>query len=50
MGTKKLYEYVNDNPNIEMYTVDYVRGSKMSKGGKAIIAMTSTANKGKNPK
>lgn len=24
MGTKKLYDFVNNNPNVEMYPVDYV--------------------------
>jgi 4-hydroxybutyrate CoA-transferase len=92
MGTKKLYDFVNDNPMIEMHPVDYVndpciigkndnmvcinsclqidlmgqvaaesigikqfsgvggqvdfvRGASMSKGGKSIIAMPSTASK-----
>ena len=90
MGSKKFYEWVHDNPMIEMHTVDYtnnpfliaqnkkmisinsalevdllgqvcadslgprqfsgvggqvdfVRGAKMSDGGKAIIALPSTA-------
>jgi 4-hydroxybutyrate CoA-transferase len=90
MGSKKFYEWVHDNPMIEMHTVDYtnnpfliaqnkkmisinsalevdllgqvcadslgprqfsgvggqvdfVRGAKMSEGGKAIIALPSTA-------
>lgn len=90
MGSSEFYEWVNDNPMIEMHTVDYtndpfiiaqnkkmiainsalevdllgqvcadtlgpkqfsgvggqvdfVRGAKMSKGGKAIIALPSTA-------
>ncbi len=94
MGTKRLYDFVNDNPMVEMYSVDYVndpvvimqnhkmisinscvevdlmgqvasesigkrqisgvggqvdfvRGSNMSKNGKSIIAMPSTAAKGK---
>lgn len=94
MGTQKLYDFVNDNPGIEMRPVsyvnnpyiisqndhmtainsclqvdmvgqvvsesigtkqysgvggqvDYMRGANMSKGGKAIIAMPSTASKGK---
>ncbi|MDK0734680.1 acetyl-CoA hydrolase/transferase C-terminal domain-containing protein [Clostridium perfringens] len=93
MGTKKLYDFVNDNPVIEMHPVDYVnhpvvvsknnkmvsinsclqvdlfgqvnsesidgkqfsgvggqvdyvRGAGMSKDGKSIIAMPSTASKG----
>lgn len=93
MGTKKLYDFVNDNPSIEMRPVDYVndprvimlndnmvsinscvqvdlmgqvcsesvgirqisgvggqvdfvRGAAMSKNGRAIIAMPSTAAKG----
>lgn len=94
MGTKKLYDFVDNNPAVEMYPVDYVnkpdiiakndhmisinsciqvdlmgqvvsasvglkqisgvggqvdfvRGSHMSKGGKTIIALPSTANQGK---
>ena len=94
MGTKKLYEFVNDNPEVEMYPVDYVndpmvvmknkkmvsinsclqvdlmgqicaesiglkqfsgvggqvdyiRGTAMSEDGISIIAMPSTASKGK---
>jgi 4-hydroxybutyrate CoA-transferase len=94
MGTKKLYDYVDNNPNIIVYPVDYVndprviaqndkmvsinsciqvdlmgqvaadtigltqfsgvggqvdfiRGAAMSKGGKSIIAMPSTAGHGK---
>lgn len=93
MGTKRLYDFVNDNPSIEMRPVDYVndprvimlndnmvsinscvqvdlmgqvcsesvgnrqisgvggqvdfvRGAAMSKNGRAIIAMPSTAAKG----
>jgi 4-hydroxybutyrate CoA-transferase len=94
MGTKRLYEFVNDNPMVESYPVDYVndptvimknykmvsinscvqvdlmgqicsesvgirqisgvggqvdfvRGASMGKDGKSIIAMPSTAAKGK---
>lgn len=94
MGTKKLYDFVNDNPMVETFPVDYVnnptvigsndnmisinsciqidlmgqiasesigikqfsgvggqvdfiRGANMSKGGKSIIAIPSTASKGK---
>ncbi|GLI57092.1 4-hydroxybutyrate CoA-transferase [Propionigenium maris DSM 9537] len=94
MGTRKLYDYVHDNPAIEFYPVDYVndplviaqnekmisinsciqidltgqicsesigekqvsgvggqvdfvRGATMSRGGKSIIAIPSTAAKGK---
>ncbi|RII33992.1 acetyl-CoA hydrolase/transferase family protein [Clostridium chromiireducens] len=94
MGTKRLYDYVNENPSVEMYPVDYVnnpcviaenykmvsinsciqidlmgqvasetigfkqfsgvggqvdfvRGTAMAKDGKSIIAMPSTASKGK---
>lgn len=94
MGTKALYEWVNENPAVEMYPVDYVndpyvvmrndnlvainsalqvdvlgqvaadtlgpvqfsgvggqvdfvRGAARSKGGKSIIALPSTAAKGK---
>lgn len=94
MGTKRLYDYVNENPSVAMYPVDYVnnpciiaenykmvsinsciqvdlmgqvaadtiglkqfsgvggqvdfiRGAAMAKGGKSIIAMPSTASKGK---
>jgi len=94
MGTKLLYDFVDNNPVVQMYTVDYVnnpmtimqnykmvsinsclqvdfagqvasesigakqfsgvggqvdfvRGSSMCKDGKAIIAMPSTAAKGK---
>lgn len=94
MGTKKLYDYVNNNPAVEMYSVDYVnnpitimknykmvsvnscvqvdlmgqvvsdsvglrqisgvggqvdfvRGASMADDGKSIIAMPSTAAKGK---
>ncbi|MBF8984191.1 acetyl-CoA hydrolase/transferase family protein [Lutibacter sp. B2] len=93
MGTKRLYDFVDNNPSVEMYPVDYVndpcvimqndnmvsinsciqvdfmgqvasesiglkqfsgvggqvdyvRGASMSKGGKAIIAMPSTASRG----
>ena len=93
MGTKKLYDYVDDNPMVELYPVDYVndpyvirqndnvvsinscvevdlmgqvcsesvglqqisgvggqvdfvRGANMSKGGRTIMAMPSTAAKG----
>ncbi|MDS0527888.1 4-hydroxybutyrate CoA-transferase [Clostridium sp. SHJSY1] len=94
MGTKRLYDYVNQNPSVVMYSVDYVnnprviaenykmvsvnsciqvdlmgqiaadtiglkqfsgvggqvdfvRGAAMAKDGKSIIAMPSTASKGK---
>ena len=94
MGTKKLYDFVDNNPIVEMYPVDYVndpviiaknskmvcinsaiqvdfmgqvnaetigltqfsgtggqvdfiRGASMAKDGKSIIAMPSTASKGK---
>ena len=94
MGSKKLYDFVNNNPTVEMYPVDYVndpavimkndnivsinscvqvdlmgqvcsesvgltqisgvggqvdfvRGVTMAKNGKSIIAMPSTAGKGK---
>lgn len=94
MGTKRLYDFVNNNPIVEMYPVDYVndpvivmqnskmvsinsciqvdfmgqvvsdsigikqfsgvggqvdfvRGAAMAKDGKSIIAMPSTAAKGK---
>jgi len=93
MGTRRLYDFVDDNPAVEMYPVDYVndptvimrndnmvsinscvqvdlmgqiasetlgptqisavggqvdfvRGATMSKGGRSIIAMPSTAGKG----
>ena len=93
MGTKRLYDFVDHNPDVEMYPVDYVnhpvvaarndnlvsinscvqvdlmgqvcsesigfkqisgvggqvdfiRGAALSKGGRAIIAMPSTAAKG----
>jgi len=94
MGTSKLYDFVDDNPAVEFYTIDYtndpyvigkhdkmisinsaiqvdllgqvcadtighkqysavggqvdfVRGTSRSRGGKAIIAMPSTAGGGK---
>ncbi|MGE4214260.1 MAG: acetyl-CoA hydrolase/transferase family protein [Anaerotignaceae bacterium] len=94
MGSQKLYDFIDDNPSIEFYPVDYVndprvisqndnmvsinsciqvdlmgqvvsesiglkqfsgvggqvdfvRGATMSKGGRAIIAMVSTAAGGK---
>lgn len=94
MGTKKLYDFVDNNPAVEVYPVDYVnnpsvimqndnmisinsciqvdlmgqvvsenmgkkqfsgvggqvdyvRGASMARGGKSIIAMPSTASKGK---
>lgn len=94
MGTRRLYDYVDDNPAVEMYPVDYVndplviaqndnlvsinscvqvdlmgqvvstsvghkqisgvggqvdfvRGASMSRGGRSIMAMPSTAAKGK---
>ncbi|MBU3114752.1 acetyl-CoA hydrolase/transferase family protein [Clostridium lacusfryxellense] len=94
MGTKRLYDFVNNNPMVEMYSVDYVndpiivsknnkmvcinsaiqvdlmgqvnaetigltqfsgtggqvdfiRGASIAKDGKSIIAMPSTASKGK---
>ncbi len=94
MGTRRLYDYVDDNPAVEMYPVDYVndplviaqndnlvsvnscvqvdlmgqvvstsvghkqisgvggqvdfvRGATMSRGGRSIMAMPSTAAKGK---
>ncbi len=94
MGTRRLYDYANNNPEVEMYPVDYVnnpvviaqndnmvsinscvqvdlmgqvvstcvgpkqisgvggqvdfvRGANMSKGGRSIMAMPSTAGKGK---
>lgn len=94
MGTKRLYDFVNNNPSVEMYPVDYVnnpcvimqnhkmvsinsciqvdlmgqvasesiglrqfsgvggqvdyvRGASMAEDGKSIIAMPSTAAKGK---
>ena len=93
MGSKEFYEWVDDNPMVEMHTVDYtnnpsliarnkkmiainsalevdllgqvcadslgprqfsgvggqvdfVRGAKLSEGGKAIIALPSTAKEG----
>jgi 4-hydroxybutyrate CoA-transferase len=94
MGTKRLYDFVDNNPMVEMYSVDYVnnpitiaknhkmvcinsaiqvdlmgqvnaetigltqfsgtggqvdfiRGASMAKDGKSIIAMPSTASRGK---
>lgn len=94
MGTKRLYDFANNNPAVELYPVDYVndpvviaknfkmisvnsclqvdlmgqvssesiglkqysgtggqvdyiRGASMAKDGKSIIAMPSTASKGK---
>ena len=94
MGTRRLYDYVNNNPSVEMYPVDYVndpyviakndnlvsinscvqvdlmgqvvsssvgyrqisgvggqvdfvRGAGLSRGGRSIMAMPSTAAKGK---
>lgn len=94
MGTKRLYDYADDNPAVAMYPVDYVndpyvvgkndhlvsinscvqvdlmgqvaaesvgttqisgiggqidfiRGAHLSRGGRAIIAIASTAGKGK---
>ncbi|WP_291637849.1 acetyl-CoA hydrolase/transferase C-terminal domain-containing protein [Clostridium sp.] len=94
MGTQRLYDFANNNPMVEMHSVDYVndptvimknfkmvsinscvqvdlmgqvasesiglkqisgvggqvdfvRGSNMSKDGKSIMAMASTASKGK---
>jgi 4-hydroxybutyrate CoA-transferase len=94
MGSKRLYDFVHNNPSVELYPVDYVndpvviaqnskmvsinsclqvdlmgqvssesiglkqysgtggqvdyiRGASMAKGGKSIIAMPSTASKGK---
>ncbi|MDR1055754.1 MAG: 4-hydroxybutyrate CoA-transferase [Prevotellaceae bacterium] len=94
MGTKRLYDFVNHNPDVELYPVDYindpwviakndkmisinscievdlmgqvasetiglkqfsgiggqvdyVRGAALSRGGKSIMAMPSTAAKGK---
>lgn len=94
MGTQRLYDYADNNPDLEMYPVDYVnnpyviaqndnlvsinscvqvdftgqvcaesigatqisgvggqvdfvRGAKMSKGGRSIIAIGSTAGHGK---
>ena len=94
MGTQRLYDYADNNPDVEMYAVDYVndpyviakndnmvsinscvqvdfcgqvasesvgmnqisgvggqvdfvRGAKMSKGGRSIIAIGSTAGHGK---
>ena len=94
MGSKRLYDYADDNPGVAMYPVDYVndpyvvgqndnlvsinscvqvdlmgqvasetvglmqisgiggqvdfvRGAKLSKGGRSIIAISSTAAKGK---
>ncbi len=94
MGSRRLYDFVNNNPNVELHPVDYindpsviaqndkmisinscievdlmgqvasesiglkqfsgtggqvdyVRGASMSKGGKSIMAMPSTAAKGK---
>ncbi|MCI2062692.1 MAG: 4-hydroxybutyrate CoA-transferase [Eubacteriaceae bacterium] len=29
MGTKKLYDFVNNNPNVEMYPVDYVNDPRV---------------------
>ncbi|MBN2898617.1 MAG: acetyl-CoA hydrolase/transferase family protein [Clostridia bacterium] len=93
MGTRRLYDFIDNNPDVEFYSVDYVnnpyvimkndgmvsinsciqvdlmgqvvsetiglkqfsgvggqvdyvRGSSLSKGGKSIIAMPSTASKG----
>lgn len=94
MGTRRLYDFIDENPDVEFYSVDYVnnpyvimkndnmvsinsciqvdlmgqvvsesiglkqfsgvggqvdyvRGASLSKGGKSIIAMPSTASKGK---
>jgi 4-hydroxybutyrate CoA-transferase len=94
MGTRRLYDFIDNNPDVEFYSVDYVnnphvimqndkmvsinsciqvdlmgqvvsesiglkqfsgvggqvdyvRGASLSKGGKSIIAMPSTASKGK---
>lgn len=97
MGTKRLYDYADDNPAVAMYPVDYVndpyvvgkndnlvsinscvqvdfmgqvaaesigttqisgiggqmdfiRGARLSKGGRAVIAIASTAEGGKTSK
>ena len=94
MGTRKVYDFIDDNPTFELYPVEYtndprtialhdnmvsinsciqvdlfgqvvsesiglkqfsgvggqvdfIRGSNMSKGGRAIVAMLSTASSGK---
>ena len=52
MGTRKLYDYIDNNPEIELHPVDYVNNpfiiaqNDMSKGRKSIIALPSTAAKG----
>lgn len=94
MGTKRLYDYADDNPSVAMYPVDYVndpwvigrndnmvsinscvqvdlmgqvasesvgltqisgiggqvdfvRGARLSKGGRSVMAMSATAGRGK---
>jgi acyl-CoA hydrolase len=41
MGSKRLYDYVNDNPFIEMRTSDYVNDVSVIKQNKRMVAINS---------
>ncbi|MFX0144472.1 MAG: acetyl-CoA hydrolase/transferase family protein, partial [Candidatus Hodarchaeota archaeon] len=41
MGTKKLYQFVDDNPNVEMYTVDYTNNVMIAGKVNNLISINS---------
>ena len=56
LGTQRLYDFVHDNPTIEMWSAryysssggqsDFARGAAYSEGGQSFIVMQSTAKDG----
>jgi 4-hydroxybutyrate CoA-transferase len=41
MGTRKLYDYENNNPSVEMYSVDYVNNPRIAGSNDNVMAINS---------
>ena len=41
MGTRKLYDFVNNNPAVEMYSVDYVNNPRIAGSNDNVMAINS---------
>ncbi len=41
MGTRRLYDYVNDNPEVEMYPVDYVNDPRVIAQNDNLVSINS---------
>jgi 4-hydroxybutyrate CoA-transferase len=39
MGTRKLYDYVDNNPSVEMYSVDYVNNPRIASTNDNVVAI-----------